>query len=115
MWGGVSAGVAVIGLVVGVVFTVFTLDVNDQLSRLPQVDPSSRDLMAEGKKNFFISMAGYGVTLIGGTTAIVLFAIAASEKEDIETILASEGSGGDLPTTWPMEIPETQQNEVHHD
>jgi len=96
VWGGVSVGAAVLFLAAGVGFTIPTLVINDKLAKLPQIDANSDALKTEGKVDFFIATAGYTLALAAGVTAVVLFAVAATEEENVETILGEPGAGGDL-------------------
>jgi hypothetical protein len=97
LWGGVALGVGVIPLAAGIVFTVSAVNINTKLSRMPQIDPRSPELMGVGQRDFFIALAGYAVTAVLATTAVVLFIVAGTEEENVETILSTPGGAGDLP------------------
>ncbi len=96
IWGGVGMGVSVLTLATGIVFTVSAVNINDKLSRMAQIDPRSNDLMGVGQRDFWIAMAGYGVSAVLITASVVGFVIAATEQENVETILSTPGAGGDL-------------------
>ncbi|MFH1808849.1 MAG: PEGA domain-containing protein [Pseudomonadota bacterium] len=102
LWGGVSLGVGVLPLAAGIVFTISAVHINDKLSKMPQIDPRSPDLMGVGQRDVFIATAGYAVTALLATTAVVLFIIAGTEEENVETILATPGSGGDGAAWMPV-------------
>jgi len=97
--GGVSTGAAVLFLALGIGMTIPALVINDKLSKLPQVAANSEDLKTEGKIDFFVASAGYTLALVAGITAMVFFISAATEEENVETILQEPGVGGGSQAT----------------
>jgi hypothetical protein len=97
VWGGVSTGAAALFLLGGIGFTIPAVNINNKLAKMPQIDNRSGKLRSEGQIYFGIAVASYTLTAVAATTAVILFAVAASEQENVETILETPGGGGDTP------------------
>jgi hypothetical protein len=101
VFGGVSIGAGALFLLTGIGFTIPAVNINNKLARLPQIAANSGKLRSEGQIYFGLAVAGYALTAIAAVTAVVLFAIASSDQETVETILETPGGGGDVPSFAP--------------
>ncbi|MBN2361250.1 MAG: PEGA domain-containing protein [Deltaproteobacteria bacterium] len=91
VWGGVSIGAGALFLLTGIGFTIPAVNINNKLARLPQIDANSGKLRSEGQIYFGVAVAGYALTAATAVAAVILFAIAGTEEESVETILQTPG------------------------
>lgn len=97
-WGWAALGAGAVGVAVGTVFAVSSLDTveeADDLARDPNVDPSEvAEARDEARSAAVVSYVGYGVGLAGVGTGILLHVLAGKRDREAQALrLGTDGRG----------------------